>query len=121
METKDIERLGKLMGLLGSNHDGERAAAALKATQFLETKGMRWSDVIDLLMGGGRERVRVIYESVIPDHQEMAQYCLDGEFAWRSHEEKFLKQIALQLRNPSDKQMEWLRGLVDRKNRSGTP
>jgi hypothetical protein len=40
------DRLGKLCGLLGSAHDGERAAAALKADQLLRQHGLRWTDVI---------------------------------------------------------------------------
>jgi hypothetical protein len=41
------DRLVKLCGMLGSAHDGERAAAAaLKADQPLRRHGLRWPDVI---------------------------------------------------------------------------
>lgn len=49
MKTEDKERLLKLLGMLGSEHDGERAAAALKASQFLKKRNLSWSDVL----GGG--------------------------------------------------------------------
>jgi hypothetical protein len=42
------ERLCKLCGLLGSNHAGERAAAALKANDFLRDQGLTWQEVISL-------------------------------------------------------------------------
>jgi hypothetical protein len=42
------ERLCKLCGLLGSNHVGERAAAALKANDFLHDHGLTWREVISL-------------------------------------------------------------------------
>jgi hypothetical protein len=42
----DRDRLVKLLGLLGSNHQGERAAAALKADQHLRALGLSWGDII---------------------------------------------------------------------------
>ena len=45
--TPDLaERLAKLLGLLGSDHPGERAAAGLKAHELLKREGLRWCDVI---------------------------------------------------------------------------
>lgn len=40
-----MARFRKFCGLLGSEHDGERAAAALKATELLRTQGKTWADV----------------------------------------------------------------------------
>ena len=42
----DRDKLVKLCGLLGSNHDGERAAAALKADAHIKGLGLTWCDVI---------------------------------------------------------------------------
>jgi hypothetical protein len=39
-------RLAKLCGMLGSAHDGERAAAGLKADQLVRELGLTWRDVI---------------------------------------------------------------------------
>ena len=41
----DVARFRKILGLLGSAHDGERAAAALKATAMLREGGKTWADV----------------------------------------------------------------------------
>lgn len=38
-------RFRKLCGMLASAHDGERAAAALKATELLKQTGASWADV----------------------------------------------------------------------------
>lgn len=38
-------RLRKVCGMLGSEHAGERAAAALKATAILKAAGKTWADV----------------------------------------------------------------------------
>jgi colicin import membrane protein len=40
------ERLLKLLGMLGSNHEGERATAAKKADDFRETLDLSWSNLI---------------------------------------------------------------------------
>ena len=48
----------KICGLLGSSFDGERAAAAHKATEFLKARGLSWGEFVHLAMGqashGGR-------------------------------------------------------------------
>ena len=40
------DRLQKLCGLFGSQHDGERAAAAALADQLVRSAGLTWRDVI---------------------------------------------------------------------------
>lgn len=42
----DLDRFQKILGMLGSEHDGERAAAALKATSWLKEHGLSWSDMV---------------------------------------------------------------------------
>ncbi|MGH9553466.1 MAG: hypothetical protein ACRD3W_29055, partial [Terriglobales bacterium] len=41
-----LNKLIKLLGMLGSAHAGERAAAGLKATELLRSLDMSWEDVI---------------------------------------------------------------------------
>ncbi len=41
----DLARFRKVCGLLSSQHDGERAAAASKATEMLRAAGRSWADV----------------------------------------------------------------------------
>lgn len=45
MTPVDLDRFKKLAGLLGSEHAGERAAAALKCTELLKAHGLTWSSV----------------------------------------------------------------------------
>jgi hypothetical protein len=40
------DRLQKLCGLFGSQHDGERAAAAALADKLVRAAGLTWGDVI---------------------------------------------------------------------------
>ena len=45
-DSKAAEKLAKICGLLTSPHDGERAAAALLASQLIAGMGTSWRDVI---------------------------------------------------------------------------
>ena len=38
-------KLAKICGLLGSDHDGERSAAAWQATRLLQAHGLTWTSV----------------------------------------------------------------------------
>lgn len=69
----DVARFTKILGMLGSSHDGERAAAALKATELLRSAGKSWSDV-----GlGGAARVQR------PGAAELAQWMSEAAM-WRT-------------------------------------
>lgn len=39
-------KLAAILGRLGSDHDGERAAAGLLATRFVRDHGMTWPDLL---------------------------------------------------------------------------
>jgi hypothetical protein len=43
---QDVERLGKLLGLLGSAHEGERANAAALADRQLRALGLDWHELV---------------------------------------------------------------------------
>jgi hypothetical protein len=40
------DRLVKFLGMCGSAHDGERAAAPLKADELVRGLGLQWSDIV---------------------------------------------------------------------------
>ncbi len=42
----DRDRLAKICGLFGSDHAGERAAAALKAATLLRERNVSWPDLL---------------------------------------------------------------------------
>jgi hypothetical protein len=43
--------------MLGSSHDGERAAAALKATEFLKVRNLTWEEFIRRIVSAKVDRV----------------------------------------------------------------
>ena len=46
MRKGDLTRLIRILGMLGSDHDGERAAAALAADRLVRGSGRSWSDLL---------------------------------------------------------------------------
>lgn len=47
IQKRDIERLDRILGLLSSDHAGERAAAAQAAVAFIEKHQLSWRDVLE--------------------------------------------------------------------------
>ncbi|MGO8840922.1 MAG: hypothetical protein ACLQF1_07260 [Methyloceanibacter sp.] len=46
IDPASAERLVKLLGMLGSDHDGERAAAGALADRLLREQGLSWYDLL---------------------------------------------------------------------------
>jgi hypothetical protein len=56
LDAPAADRLAKILGLLGSDHSGERDAAAQAAHKLVRGLGLSWADVIHAspLMAGRR-------------------------------------------------------------------
>lgn len=96
-------RLVKLLGLLASSHDGERAAAGLKADQLIRERGLQWTDVICL-------------PSLKPEPlswRDMVQECLNARSALNSAEISFLRSLRTWRGTPTPKQMAWLERIFE--------
>lgn len=46
MTKAELIKLNRILGMLGSDHDGERAAAALAASNFLKARSLSWWQLI---------------------------------------------------------------------------
>ena len=46
MQSSDTAKLARVLGLLGSEHAGERASAALAANRLLKRLGLSWQDLL---------------------------------------------------------------------------
>jgi hypothetical protein len=44
----DRRRLARILGMLGSEHAGERASAALQAEAFRKRHGMTWAELLNM-------------------------------------------------------------------------
>ena len=118
LDPQEIDRFSKLLGLLGSDHDGERSAAAAKATAFLGARSMGWPDIGEML-----KRPPIIIrepEPVAPSksHQTDARFCLRCPgITWSARERQFLHDMASRRSRLTEKQENWLDALCDRVTR----
>jgi cell division protein FtsB len=47
MQRRDLTRLVRILGLLGSDQPGERAAAAMQAHKLVTSLGLSWTELLD--------------------------------------------------------------------------
>ena len=118
LAARDAELLAKILGRLGSDHDGERAAAGLLASQFIKARGLSWYDVIQPHAPQPRrswhdddtEEPTVAGRPWRAVARELAADP-DGLSAW---EASFAQSLARWPGRPSPKQLAVLRGLAEK-------
>jgi hypothetical protein len=99
--TPDVlDRLMKLLGMLGSAHDGERAVAARKAHELIRRHGLTWSDVFNATPAttappplGWRDKLAACEEQ---------KHCLN------TRERGFVFSLRRWRGTPTEKQLAWL-------------
>ena len=108
-------RLSKLIPRLASDHEGEVVATVAAIRRTLENGGLDLYALADAI-----SNPPVVYHTEPAraekprSHQMDARRCLHSGLKWKPHEAEFLRQMASQLRRPSEKQRDWLDGLLDR-------
>ena len=107
LDPHSADRLRKLCGMLGSEHDGERAAAAAKADELVRAAGLTWADVIaPPIVSHYPPRIRS-WRSADTDWQRMASYCHARRWSLSQRQRDFVES-ALTWRELSEKQKDWL-------------
>jgi hypothetical protein len=106
-------RLVKLLGLLGSDHDGERATAGAKADALIRSMGLTWRDVIAL--------PRRLSPPLAPvsaiDWHSMAAFCFTRRAYRNQRELEFIKSMLRWRREPTERQAAWLISIYARLHR----
>ena len=95
-----LERLIKLLGMLGSAHDGERAAAGLKADELLRRHGLTWKELI-LGLAPAAEPPKLGWRDKVVAC-EAHRHCLNNR------ERAFVSSLARWRGTPTEKQLAWL-------------
>ena len=110
--TLDRERLSKLLGMLGSSHDGEVVAAARQAERLRAEAGLTWGEIVvpRLPPPPQRPNVRTVAAA--------AAFVLDHADALTPWERDFARSIQRLKYPPSPKQIEVLERLVDKVRRA---
>jgi hypothetical protein len=96
LDPSAADRLVKLLGMLGSHHDGERANAALMADALIRDRGLTWHDVI------------AIPASTTMSWQRMASWCRAHHEQFNAKERDFIQTMQTWSGQPSEKQLKWL-------------
>lgn len=105
-------RLVKILGLLGSDHDGEIAAAGRKAHALIKGAGLTWDDVIAPAAPAPQQQYRHPRRWRSPvSHSDACALCLQWPEVLTDWETDFLQSIASRHRI-SDKQSYYLNRIV---------
>jgi hypothetical protein len=102
-----LDKLAKILGLLGSAHDGEILAAGRRAHMLIANSGWTWPELL-----GAPSAVEDCRAA-----RQMAEACLESKSLFEDYEAKFLTNILPQLRRGrrlSEKQLSWLCRLHER-------
>jgi len=115
MRDSDRDHLCKLLGLLGSAFPGERAAAGLKAHEFIRGLELTWSEVISPPLAPQdpppRSDTPVFAELCWMDALE---FCLARRHRLRERDRDFVESLDFWGRMPSRKQLRWLEDIFAR-------
>jgi hypothetical protein len=100
LNPKAADHLARICGMFGSDHDGERAAAARLADQHIKRLGLSWHEVI---------RVETHWRS-------MARACQERSSEFNERERQFISSMTRLRGAPTDRQLGWLEALFERIN-----
>jgi len=104
----DRAKLSAILGRLGSDHDGERAAAGLLATRFMHDHGLTWPDVL-------AAPAPTTPPPPATDWQRRAAWCADRAELLSLWEANFLASMGRRHKPPTAKQDAVLDRLVRRR------
>jgi hypothetical protein len=125
LDPRIVERLVKLLGMLGSSHDGERAAAARKADALVREHGLVWSDVISGLSGQEQQHANRRNNGAKAhddggDWHAMRDYCAQHSSLLRPREQEFIDDIDGWRGALTEKQSAWLVSIYTRLKKAAT-
>jgi hypothetical protein len=113
LDDATTDRLVKILGLLGSDHAGERAAAAAKANTLVRDAGLTWRDVVmpsppiaPRLEGHASWRL-------------LAAECYEQQAVLAPREREFVGALLTWRADPSPKQLAWLTAIHTRLHGDG--
>ena len=107
----DLQRLARVCGLFGSEHDGEALAAARQAEKIRKKVGLTWEE---LLVPSIRQRSEDPPPDDLTDWRWACHFCLERYRSLTSWELDFVATVARYQKAPSAKQMIILQRLVAR-------
>lgn len=98
MQKQDRERLVRILNLLGSDHPGERASAALAASRLVASLGLDWSAILDPQPVAERIVVKRVRDWDV-DHREAAEARIRQLKDTTERQERQLKALRSRVNN----------------------
>ena len=112
LDPASADKLAKILGLLGSDHHGERAAAGAKAHELIRSLGLTWHEIISPSLVPGPPRIQS-WRSPESDWQRMAAFCHARWHRLSQRDRDFVRSM-LNWRDPTEKQKDWLTSIYAR-------
>jgi hypothetical protein len=88
MRQPDLVRLVRILGMLGSDHAGERASAGLAAHRLVKASGASWYQLLapakraPVSRGGARSFIDMLHDPVKAAESRMRQLRRENEELW---------------------------------------
>ena len=120
LNQNNAERLVKVLNLLSSPYDGERAAAGAAATRILKDLGLSWGEVIrapapSIVPGEGRPPGAPAWRNGdATDYRRMARFCWNHRWGLSARDQQFIQSMLALRGEPSEAQQRWLCSLYSR-------
>jgi hypothetical protein len=112
LHPQAADRLSKILGLLGSDHAGERDAAARAAHKLVRGLGLTWADVIaSPPVPDHAPRIRSWHAD---DWRDLLAFCASHMGVLNSRECEFLRSIARRRSDLTERQRDWLECIAER-------
>jgi hypothetical protein len=106
----DRNRLVKLLGMMGSSHDGEALAAARLAERLRAAAGMTWAEIVKSKSSSLRSRSSLDWPK---STAQAIEFCIERVALLSTWDRNFLKSIARRSpRHLSEKQLGVLARMV---------
>jgi hypothetical protein len=114
VDAQIADRLAKLLGMLGSDRDGEVINAARAANKLVRSSGLTWFDVIaspTRLSDGW-------HECGFADWRDAVSFCFDSSYRLSVRERDFIRSMQHWRGAPTEKQLGWLLAIYERLQRA---
>lgn len=109
LDPRTADRLAKIAGMFGSEHAGERAAAAAQAHTLVCRLGLTWHD---MFCEPSEQPPSVT--TFRPDWRQMAEACGVHVHHFSHREARFIRDMQVARQQPTGRQLDWLTSLYDR-------
>lgn len=103
LDLRTADLLAKIAGMFGSEHPGERAAAAAQAHALISRRDMTWRELFFRLSEPPPDAT-----AVRSDWRHMAKVCGLNVHRFDPREAKFVRDMLVMRSRPTGSQLDWL-------------